>query len=226
MNNNILVIDIETIPAQRQDIADYIAATIKPPGTIKLPASIAKWHAESKQEAIDEAVSKTGLDGSFGRVVVIGYDLLNDGNPDTLFSANNEAALLDNFNEVLNQIPPAMWSAMVIVGHNVAAFDLRFLLQRYMVNGIRPHSIINRAAQAKSWDDCVYDTMTKFAGHGNRISLDKLCMALGVPTPKGEIDGSMVGQYVAEGRIFEVSEYCKGDVRATRAVYRRMTFAE
>ncbi len=222
--NNILTLDIETIPASSQGIADFIASTIKPPGTIKLPASIAKWNLDSKQEAIDEAVSKTGLDGAFGAVCCIGYDLHNDGNPNTVYGLD-EAELLCDLNNVLNSIPPAMWSAMVIVGHNVAAFDLRFLLQRYMVNGIRPHAIINRAAQAKSWDDCVYDTMTKFAGHGNRISLDKLCMALGVTSPKGDMDGSMVGQAVADGKIFEVSEYCKRDVVATRAVYRRMTFA-
>lgn len=221
--NHILVIDIETIPAQRQDIADYIAATIKPPATIKLPASIAKWHAESKQDAIDEAVSRTGLDGAFGSVCVIGYDLHNEGDPCAIYGLD-EYEVLARFNGVLDTIPPAMWSAMTIVGHNVLSFDLRFLLQRYMVNGIRPHAILNHAANAKSWDDCVYDTMTKFAGHGNRISLDKLCMALGVPSPKGDMDGSMVGQAVADGRIVEVSEYCKKDVIATRSVYRRMTF--
>jgi len=224
MNNTTIFFDIETIPAQRQDIADYVAATIKPPGTIKLAASIAKWHSESKQDAIDEAISKTSLDGSFGQVCVIGYDFRNNGNPDVIYGLD-EADVLTRFNSALDNIPPSMWSAIMIVGHNVSAFDLRFLLQRYMVNNIRPHSIINSAAQAKAWDDCVYDTMTKFAGYGNRISLDKLCMALGVPSPKGDMDGSMVGQAVADGRIVEVAGYCQRDVIATRAVYRRMTFS-
>lgn len=220
-----IFLDIETIPTQRQDIADFIAKTIKPPATIKLPASIAKWHAESKQEAIDEAVSKTGLDGAFGQVCVIGYDLRDDGKPEVIYGLD-EADVLHRFNVALGGIPPSMCSAMTIVGHNVSNFDLRFLLQRYMVNGIKPHPIINVAAQAKAWDGKVYDTMTQFAGYGNRISLDKLCMALSVPTPKGDMDGSMVGQAVADGRIVEVSEYCQRDVIATRAVYRRMTFAQ
>ena len=91
---------------------------------------------------------------------------------------------------------------------------------------IKPHPIIATTATAKAWDNRVFDTMTQFAGFGNRISLDKLCLALGIKSPKGEIDGSMVGQYVADGRIDEVSEYCKRDVVATREVYQRMTFTD
>ncbi len=223
--NTTIFLDIETIPASHPDIRAFIAKTVKHPGTITKPESIIAWNADKKKDAIDEAVSKTGLDGAFGQVCVIGYDLWNDGHPEAL-SGMDESELLADFNEELNRIPANMWSAVVIVGHNVASFDLRFLLQRYMVNDVQPHPIINAAAQAKAWDDRVYDTMTKFAGFGNRISLDKLCMALGVPSPKGDMDGSMVGQYVADGRIAEVVAYCLRDVEATRAVYRRMTFAD
>ncbi len=223
--NTTIILDIETIPASDPAIRDYIAKTVKHPGTIKLPSSIEKWNENERPAAIEEAVSKTGLDGAFGQVCCIGYDLLNDGNPETIYGLD-EATVLDCFNDALNSIPPSMWSAVVIVGHNVSAFDLRFLLQRYIVNGIKPHPIINSAANAKAWDDKVYDTMTKFAGFGNRISLEKLCTALGVPTPKDCMDGSMVGKYVADGRIEEVAAYCKKDVAATRAVYRLMTFAD
>lgn len=38
------------------------------------------------------------------------------------------------------------------------------------------------------------------------------------------MDGSMVGKYVADGRIKEVEAYCKKDVIATREAYKRMTF--
>jgi len=222
---NHIIIDIETIPASAPHIAEFIAATVKPPATIKLPASIEKWHKESKDEAIAEAVSKTGLDGAFGQVVCIGYDLYDSGAPEAVYGLD-EADVLTRFNAALDAIPRNMHNATTIVGHNVANFDLRFLWQRYVVNGIRPHAIINVAAQAKSWDAKIYDTMTQFAGHGNRISLDKLCMALSIQSPKGDIDGSKVAQAVADGRLLEVVEYCKRDVKATREVYRRMTFAE
>ena len=224
MMNTTITLDIETIGTQRQDVRDYIAATIKPPGTIKLPASIEKWNKESKTEAVDEAISKTGLDGAFGQIVCIGYDLDDSGHPSVIFGLD-EPVLLAQFNEVLSTIPSNMHSAMQIVGHNVLQFDIRFLWQRFIVNGIRPHPIINMAVNAKAWDNKVYDTMIQFAGHGNRISLDKLCLALRVPSSKTDMDGSMVGQAVADGRIEEVAEYCKRDVAATRECFKRMTFA-
>ncbi len=99
-------------------------------------------------------------------------------------------------------------------------------MQRYIINSIRPPLVLKRAAEAKPWEtEKVFDTMIQFAGVGNRISLDKLCLALSIQSPKGDMDGSKVGQYVADGRLEEVSEYCKRDVEATREVFKRMTFA-
>lgn len=219
-----ITLDIETIGAQRQDIRDYIAANITPPGTIKLPASIEKWHKESKPEAIEDAIEKTSFDGAFGQVVCIGYHIEGAFCAEALHGLD-EPELLREFNCALEGIPRSEWFTTCIVGHNVASFDLRFLMQRYIVNGIKPHVILSRAAQAKPWEaEKVFDTMVQFAGVGNRISLDKLCMALGVPTSKGDMDGSMVGQAVADGRIAEVAAYCKRDVMATKAVFERMTF--
>ena len=220
-----IIIDIETIATTSQAARDYIAATIKPPKTMSVAATIEKWHKESKQGAIDDAINATGLDGAFGQVCVIGYDLHDSGDPCAV-AGLNEADVLTRFNNALESIPKSMHNATTVVGHNVSAFDLRFLWQRYVVNGIRPHPIINMAAQAKSWDVKIYDTMTQFAGHGNRISLDKLCVALGIQSPKGDMDGSMVNQAVIDGRLSEVAEYCKRDVKATREVYRRMTFQD
>jgi DNA polymerase elongation subunit (family B) len=219
-----ITLDIETIPTQRQDVREYIASTIKPPATYKKAESIAEWHKEQGQAAIDEAVSKTGLDGAFGQIVVIGMAIGNAA--PVALSGLNEAALLSELNELLKVIPPSDCFTTTIVGHNVASFDLRFLLQRYIVNGIKPHILIKRAAEAKPWEsEKVFDTMVQFAGVGNRISLDKLCLALSIPSPKGDMNGSMVGQYVKDGRIDEVAEYCKKDVEATRAVFNRMVFA-
>jgi len=157
-------------------------------------------------------------------VCVIGFEI-GDSGPQAVYGLD-EAQVLGAFNAELERlISPNMHSAMKVVGHNLVGFDLRFLLQRYIVNGIKPHPVINVAANPRtSWNDAVYDTMVKFAGYGKTISLDKLCMALGVPTPKGDMNGSMVGQYVADGRIEEVVAYCKRDVTATKEVYKRMTF--
>lgn len=219
-----LVLDIETIPTQRQDVKDYIAKTVKHPGTLKKKESIEEWYKNELAGAVDEAVAKTGLDGAFGQICVIGY-AINDNDPESIYGLE-ERDLLIQFNKVLDSIPKNMHSATTLVGHNAASFDVRFIWQRYIVNKLVPHPIVNMAVNSKSWDNKVFDTMTQFAGYGNRISLEKLCLALNIESPKGEIDGSMVGKAVADGRIKEVSDYCIRDVVATRNVYRCLTRKE
>lgn len=228
--DNVLFLDIETIPTTRPDVREYIAASVEHPGNISKPETIAAWNAEKRPAAVEDAVSRTSLDGAFGQVCVVGVAGWHD-EPTALFDLNwnsgGEAALLVDLNAELNRrIAKSDLFTTTIVGHNVSAFDLRFLLQRYIVNGIKPHIAIHRAAQAKPWEsDKVYDTMIQFAGVGNRISLDKLCLALGLPG-KGDMDGSKVWPMVRDGMILKVVDYCKDDVRKTRAAYRRMTFTE
>lgn len=220
-----IFLDIETIPTDRPEVHEYIAATVTHPGNISKAETIAKWNEESRPSAVAEAVAKTGLDGSFGRVCVIGW-AFDDGPVRTRQSPDNEAWLLNELaDELMQCVPPSERHSSVVIGHNVSSFDLRFLMQRFMVNGISPPLVIHRAAHAKPWEsEKVFDTMTQWAGVGNRISLDKLCLALSIPSPKGDMDGSMVAEYVAAGRITEVAAYCKRDVEATRAIYRRMNF--
>jgi len=244
-----LYLDIETIPAQRLDviaeIRDGLAtrlaidiANVKPPGNYKKQETIDAWTADEMPKAVralsaqfdidaDAAYRKTGLDGAFGQVCVIGV-AFDDEDPLTIWSPDytDEAALLEDFGCLLvDRVRPADHFATLVIGHNVSAFDLRFLVQRHIVNGYRPHAVIGKAAQAKPWEsDKVFDTMTQWAGVGSRISLDKLCRALSVPSPKGEIDGSKVWDFVKAGKISEVADYCARDVEATRAVYKRLTF--
>lgn len=108
----------------------------------------------------------------------------------------------------------------VVVAHH-AQFDVRFVWQRAIILGVKvpawwPHD-------AKPWDtDRVQDTMTGWAGHGNRIGLDRLCRALGI-AGKGDIDGSKVWDAVLAGRINDVCQYCDDDVERLRKVHQRIT---
>jgi hypothetical protein len=207
---------------------------IKPPSNYGEDAK-KKWHQEkggpaclaimeSADKMLDEAIRKTALDGSFGEICVIG--LAADDKAPVAFSGEPEADMLHGFNDWLNeQFTQSDQSTITVVGHNVLQFDLRFLFQRYVINGIRPHAIIRDAVKAKPWDNTVFDTMTRWAGTGNRISLDKLCKALNVKTPKGEITGATVWDFVKAGKIDDVMAYCLRDIEATRTVYSRMVFA-
>lgn len=227
---NYLYLDIETIPAQRPDVMEEIRATIKPPGNIKKAESIEAWMKDEAPAAIDEAYRKTGLDGAYGQICVIGF-AVDDAEPRTVWMSpwdhpDCERELLEDFYLSLNsEVSPSSERSIAVVGHNVAGFDLRFMVQRSIIRGVRPHGIISRASQAKPWEtDKVFDTMVQWSGVGKSISLDKLCKALGIQSPKGDITGATVWPAVQAGRIAEVADYCKGDVIATREVHRRLTF--
>lgn len=219
------VIDIESLPTDRQDVKDYLAKTVKHPATHKKPETIEKWYIEEGPAAAAEAASKTGLDGSFGRVCVVGLAMTLDAAPEAIYGLD-ESVLLQELNCKLDTIPKNEWLSTCLIGFNHVKFDLPFLMKRYVVNGIRPHQIIKRAAEAKPWDeDKVVDVMLKWNGQSqNTISLDRLCLALNIQSPKDGFDGSMVAQAVAEGRIEDVANYCKNDIRATREAYKRLTF--
>jgi len=239
-----LYLDIETLPTDRQEAIEYITASasdelaqamaeVKAPSNYKDEAKIAEFiagkRAELKAEherAVADKIARTGLDGTFGRVCVAGW-ALDDCAAKTLADAKEERIVLQGFADALNAaIGQSDRFETCVIGHNVSAFDLRFLVQRFIVNSIKPPMVIARAAMAKPWEsDKVFDTMVQWAGVGNRIKLEKLCVALGVPSPKGEINGANVAAAVAAGRIADVANYCAKDVEAVRAVHRRMTFA-
>ena len=110
----------------------------------------------------------------------------------------------------------------LFVGHNVLDFDLRFIYQRSVIHQIKPSRDIpfTRFRNAP-----IYDTMQEWSLWGREhASLDLLSKALGIPSPKENLDGSKVYTYYRAGKITEIVEYCKRDVDAVRQVYRRLTF--
>lgn len=214
-----LHIDIETLPTDRADVINMLAASIKAPANYKKPESVAQWLEENKATELDALHRKTALDGAFGRVCCIGV-AFDDDEPGTF--VGTEPQLLTDFADYLNSLQCDRYTTLLI-GHNIAGFDLRFLLQRYIVNRMPVPHLIKHAASAKPWEgEKVFDTMCQWAGVGNRISLDKLCMALGVPTSKGGITGATVYDEWQKGNIEGIADYCKRDVDATRQVFKRM----
>ncbi len=218
-----IVFDIETIPCQSAEFIADIAKDIKAPGNIKLAESIAKWEAENKQSAIDEAVAKTSFDGALGQICCIGW-AIDDQPVKSVATVGGEATMLKTFFADLSESYNGSRNMQpVFIGHNVSSFDLRFLFQRAVILGVRPPAFI--PFNAKSWDAHIFDTMTYFAGFGNRISLDKLAKALSLEGKQG-ITGADVWPMYQAGKIQEIAEYCEHDVELTRQVYKRLTFAD
>lgn len=228
-----IYLDIETIPSQNPDIrqqleADAMAekALIKAPANYKDEAKIAEYIAAKSAEIdadIENRWRKTALDGAYGQIVACAM-ACDDGRIESA-SGMNEREMLDWINNMMAGMTQG-YQLPVFVGHNISGFDLKFIFQRMVINQIKPHK--NIPFFAKPWDDCIFDTMVKWAGVGNRVSLDKLCKVLNIDS-KGseigeEIDGSKVWDFVKAGRLDDVETYCAGDVARVRKIHKLMTF--
>lgn len=209
-----IYLDIETIPCQSPEYRAKVRENIKPPATIKKPESILAWMEENAESATDEAVTKTSFDPAYGHICCIGF-AIKDG-PVVSYTAQTveeEPMILQQFFDAL----PKMGMACFI-GHNVAAFDMRFILCRSIVLGVRIPTIIPR--DIKPWSQDIFDTMTAWAGARGTIGQDRLAEALGL-SGKGDFDGSMVAAAWANGEHAKIADYCRRDVETVRAIHKR-----
>lgn len=215
----ILNFDIETLPTNDQSVIDEIAATIKPPATHKKQETIDAWMAENKELAVKEAVAKTSFDGALGRIACIAWSI--DDEP--VFSSGLDYTEEQTIELFYAFIESECHDEVKFCGHNIAGFDLPFLKHRSIIHGIKPTKSLWQAMSAKPWDNCIADTMLMWSPDSQkRASMDKLCKALGIQGKDG-FDGSMVADTwpVDQNKVIE---YCKDDVRRTRAIYKRINF--
>jgi hypothetical protein len=215
-----IVTDIETIPSQIAAIRESVAKDITPPANWKDPEKIEAYIAREKEKQI----AKLGLNGYSAHIICIGAKI--DDSPAVTFhseSFEDERKIIIEYFDYISKNCGAY--AHTWIGHNISGFDFKILRQRCMVHQIKWPVMFEKPFNDK-WSEAVYDTMTRWTGDQREyISLDKLCLAFGIESPKSEMSGEDVYKYWQAGRIKEIAEYCKKDVEATYAVYRNMTMS-
>lgn len=224
-----LFFDIETIPA---DAASTPALEYLYERKIEKKMKDKKMNRDEAMVEVgsfEQFVNSTGTEGSFGRVLCIGYAINNEPTR-VICHEDNEKKTLEDFWFIAKQID-------LFVGHNVMEFDLRFLLQRSIILGVEPTWKRFQELGKKPWEMIkylsfarynnlpIFDTMHEWSNWGShKTGLEHLALALGIPSPKDGIDGSEVWNFYQAGKVKEICDYCMRDVETTRAVYKRMTF--
>lgn len=208
---NLLLIDIETVPQHPEfDLLN------------------AEWQhlwEEKTQRSLPDNVSaaefypqRAGIMAEFAKIICIsmGY-FTKQGDALQLriksFYGDDEKKLLQDLVVMLNQVESKnnKWN---FAGHNIKEFDIPFICRRLLINGLPIPAYLD-FQNMKPWETNTIDTFQywRFGDYKNYTSLKLLAAALGVPSPKDDIDGSMVADvYWQEKNLERIVTYCQKDV--------------
>ncbi|MBO9633877.1 MAG: 3'-5' exonuclease [Chitinophagaceae bacterium] len=219
--NNILFLDIETV-------SQYATYDEVPEVWKELWVTKSAYLLRGKEdETVESIYGKSAIYAEFGKVVCISCGLIQ-GNSEgkklilKSFYGDDEKVLLLRFCEMIKRW--AMDSNKYLCAHNGKEFDFPYLCRRMIINGMIIPPILNTAGK-KPWEVSHLDTMElwKFGDFKNYTSLNLLAHTLGIPTPKDDIDGKMVGDvYWREKDIKRIATYCQKDVVTATQVYLRL----
>mgnify|MGYP000069460982 CR=1 FL=1 len=137
------------------------------------------------------------------------------------FAGDDEEELLKEFGEIFNR--PKLQN-VILCAHNGKEFDFPWIARRFLINGMQP-PIPFQMFGKKPWEIPHLDTMElwKFGDWKSFISLELMAHLFGVPTPKDDIDGSMVSSiYYIEKDLPRIVKYCEKDVLTLANVFRKM----
>ncbi|WP_024482219.1 3'-5' exonuclease [Cellulophaga baltica] len=215
---HILFLDIETVP-EKQNFNDL--------DDEKKELWDHKSQYQRKGEfTAEEFYDRAGIWAEFGKIVCIsvGYFKINGETRSFRLTTfhGDEAELLNEFKNLLDGHFSA--SKYMLCGHNAKEFDFPYIARRMLINSIDLPYKLNLFGK-KPWEITHLDTMElwKFGDFKHYTSLKLMANVLGIPSPKGDIDGSMVKSvYYEDKDLDRILTYCELDVVTTAQVFLRL----
>ncbi len=209
---NVLFLDIETVP-QYSDYNDV------PEVFQEFWEKKSSFFRKEDQSAID-VYQRAGIYSEFGKIICISVGIAVSKTEDRTFRlksffGDDEALLLKEFKEMLQKYHNSN-SDLQLCAHNGKEFDFPYIARRMLINGIKLPKVLDIAGK-KPWEVSFLDTMElwKFGDYKNYTSLNLLTQIFDIPTPKDDIDGSMVADvYWNDKDLQRIVRYCEKDVLA------------
>jgi 3'-5' exonuclease len=214
---DVIFLDIETVPLSASfDMLD--------------PVKQALWEKKSSNfrkddQTATEVYQRAGIYAEFGKIICISVGMLKDKDPYGFrlksFYGDDEKTILTEFSAMISKFSKNREA--LLCAHNGKEFDYPYIARRMIINGIRIPDILNNAGK-KPWEIKLLDTMElwKFGDYKSYASLDLLSSILGFPSPKDDIDGSMVAEiFWQEQDLRRIVTYCEKDVLAVARILLR-----
>jgi len=219
--NNILFLDIETVP--QHDGHENLPEEWRMLWDLKASYLIRNKENETAQSVY----SRAGIYAEFGKIICISCGVIQGSGKEKRFllksfCGDDEKLLLSDFSEMLNKW--CLDGNKCLCAHNGKEFDFPYLCRRLIVNHLAIPEIL-RLQGKKPWDVPHLDALElwKFGDYKSYTSLNLLAHTLGIATSKDDIDGSKVHEvYWKEKNLERIVTYCQKDVVTVAQVLLRM----
>lgn len=212
----VLFLDIETVPqaAVWEDLSEEEQTL---------------WSKKTQHQRGDDVsaaefyLQRGGILSEFGKIICISVGMLEKNGTLKIksFAGHDEKKLLQEFGELFNN--PRM-REVILCAHNGKEFDFPWIARRFLIQGMQPPLPFQLFGR-KPWEVPHIDTLElwKFGDYRSFVSLELLAHVFGVPTPKDDIDGSMVSTiYYQEKDLPRIVKYCEKDVLTLANIFRKM----
>ncbi len=213
---DILFLDIETVPA----VASFDELNDRFKKLWEKKAEQLRRH--DPDLTADQLYERAGIYSEFGKVICVSCGFTHGSEFRVKsYYGDDEKTLLAEFAGLLNR--HFNKERHLLCAHNGKEFDYPYLARRMLVQGIELPEILKMAGK-KPWEIKHLDTMElwKFGDYKHYTSLDLLAAIFDIPTPKDDIDGSMVGQiYWEEKDLERIVTYCQKDTLTVAQLLRR-----
>jgi DNA polymerase elongation subunit (family B) len=208
--DNVLFLDIETAP--QNSSFDSLDENMK-----------ALWERKSASfrkdlpETPETLYARAGIYAEFGKIICISVGFVKKENKVNVlriksFFGDDEKKILQDFTALLDTFYNR--KEALLCAHNGKEFDFPYIARRLLIHGLKLPMLLDIAGK-KPWDVLLLDTMDlwRFGDYKSYTSLDLLAAVFNIPTPKDDIDGSMVGAvYWQEKNLLRIVSYCQKDV--------------
>lgn len=162
---------------------------------------------------------RASIMAEFGKVICISLGYFKEEGGELRlrlksFAGHDEKLVITQLVDAVAKLMNARKMRLWFGGHNIREFDIPYLCRRMLIHQMALPSWLDFQAM-KPWEVPMLDTMQlwKFGDYKHFTSLKLLAACLGIPSPKEDIDGSMVGEvYWKEQGLDRIAAYCERDV--------------
>ena len=215
---NVLFLDIETVPLY--------------PDLQSMPEKYQYFwdkksaHFREEDQSAEDVFQRSGIYAEFGKIICISVGLFYYQNEQRRFRIKSfygeqEKDFLPDFINMLNKMDER--KETYLCAHNGKEFDFPYLARRILINGFQLPALLEVAGK-KPWQTSFLDTLQlwKFGDYKHYTSLDLLSYIFNIPTPKDDIDGSMVAEvFYQDQDLRRIVQYCEKDVLTIAQLFLR-----